>query len=93
MSGLGRSFADLELRNARAMREGQARWDNMSPPEPTELDDLAAELNIIAEQAQELIGRALRSLDRRDLALCRSLLIEAGQELAENAEAVQEVEL
>ena len=93
MSGLGRTLADLELRSARAMSAAQERWDNMAPPEPTELDDLAAELNIIAEQAQELIGRALRSLDRSDLALCRSLLIEAGKELAENAEAVQEVEL
>lgn len=36
MSGLGRLFADQELRNARTMRAAQDRWDNMAPPE---LDD------------------------------------------------------
>lgn len=36
MSGLGRLFADQELRNARTMRAAQDRWDNMAPPEPDE---------------------------------------------------------
>lgn len=36
MSGLGRTFADLELRNARTMRSAQEAWDNAEPPEPDE---------------------------------------------------------
>ena len=42
MSGIGRTLADLELRNAATMRSAQAAYDNMLPPEPTAEDDLAA---------------------------------------------------
>lgn len=39
MSGIGRTLADLELRNARAMSAGQSRWDNMAPPEWADADE------------------------------------------------------
>jgi hypothetical protein len=87
---LGRQFADIELRNARAMRDGQARWDNASPPEPSANDKLAAEAAEIIVQCEETIGRAQRALDAGNLAAARDLLIEAGRELAENAVAAWE---
>ena len=49
MSGIGRVFADLELRNASAMRAAQDRWDNMAPPEPD--DDRLTESEAL-EQAE-----------------------------------------
>ncbi len=85
MSGLGRTLADLELRNARTMHAAQAHYDNLTPPER---DDSADELRDILTAHQELIGRAERAMARGQLDAARDLLIEAGRELAENAQEV-----
>lgn len=90
MSGLGRTFADLELRNAATMRAAQERWDNMAPPEPSADDELAAEAAEIIQLCEETIGRAQRALDAGQMDAARDLLIEAGRELAENAVAAWE---
>ena len=92
MSGLGRSFADLELRNSRAMAAGQARWDNMAPPEPTELDDLREEALELIKDCEKLIGRAQRAMSDGNFDAARDLLIEAGRDLALNVEAAWERE-
>jgi len=90
MSGLGRIWADQELRNAAAMRAAQDRWDNMAPPEPSADDELAAEADEIIALCEETIGRARRALDSGQMDAARDLLIEAGRELAENAIATWE---
>jgi len=90
MSGLGRSFADLELRNARAMRAGQSRWDNAAPPELPPDDNLAAELDAIIATCEEMFGRAQRALIAGDLEAARDLLIEAGGDLVENVKVAWE---
>ena len=90
MSGLGRTFADLELRNAATMRAAQERWDNMAPPEPSADDELAYEAADIISQCEETIGRAQRALDAGQMDAARDLLIEAGRELTENAIAAWE---
>jgi hypothetical protein len=74
----------------RAFDAAQARYDNMAPPEPTPLDDLAAEVADIIELCEETIGRAQRALEAGQLDAARDLLIEAGRELAENAVAAWE---
>lgn len=90
MSGLGRTLADLELRNAATMRSAQDAYDNQAPPEPTAEDDLAAEVADIVLWCEEAMGRAQRALDAGQTYAARDLLIEAGRELAENAIAAWE---
>lgn len=90
MSGIGRTLADLELRNARTMRSAQSAYDNAEPPEPSADDDLAAEAQELITLCEETIGRAQRALDAGQMAAARDLLIEAGRELAENVTAAWE---
>lgn len=59
MSGLGRVFADLELRNARVMRSAQEAWDNMAPPELDE-DELTEQM--AREQAADELAANPASL-------------------------------
>ena len=54
MSGLGRTLADLELRNATTMRRAQEAWDNMAPPEDIEDDDWLTEDQALQQAADEL---------------------------------------
>lgn len=90
MSGLGRTLADLELRNAATMRSAQATYDNLAPPEPTAEDDLAAEVAEIIATCEALIGRAQRALDAGQMDAARDLLIEAGVGLSDDATAAWE---
>lgn len=89
MSGLGRTLAGLELRSARAMSAAQAHYDNLSPPEPDETDDIVSELLCIIREHEEQLGRAERALDGGDIDAARDILIDSGRELAGNAEAVE----
>ena len=89
MSGLGRTLADLELRNAATMRRAQAAYDGMDDPDDKFEDDSQCELREIIALAEALIGRAERAIDSGDTAAARDLLIEAGRDLADNAKEVQ----
>ena len=90
MSGIGRVFADLELRNAATMRRAQAAYDGMDDdPDDKFEDDSQTELREIIALAEALIGRAERAIDCGDTDAARDLLIEAGRDLADNAKEVQ----
>lgn len=54
MSGLGRTLADLELRNAAAMRAGQARYDNAAPDDDELPEDWLDEDSALQQAADEL---------------------------------------
>lgn len=88
MSGIGRTLADLELRNAATMRRAQAAYDGMDDDDKFE-DDSQRELREIIALAEALIGRAERAIDSGDTDAARDLLIEAGRDLADNAKDTQ----
>ena len=88
MSGIGRTLADLELRNAATMRKAQAAYDGMDDDDKFE-NDAQSELREIIALAEALIGRAERAIDSGDTDAARDLLIEAGRDLADNAKEVQ----
>ena len=89
MSGIGRTLADLELRNAATMRRAQAAYDGMDDPDDKFEDDSQRELREIIALAEALIGRAERAIDSGDTDAARDLLIEAGRDLADNAKDTQ----
>ena len=89
MSGIGRTLADLELRNAATMRRAQAAYDSMDDPDDKFEDDSQRELREIIALAEALIGRAERAIDSGDTDAARDLLIEAGRDLADNAKESQ----
>ena len=89
MSGIGRTLADLELRNAATMRQAQAAYDGMDDPDDRMEDDAQTELREIIALAEALIGRAERAIDSGDTDAARDLLIEAGRDLADNAKDTQ----
>ena len=76
MSGLGRTFADLELRNAAAMRSGQARYDAMTPDEEPES---VYSLRYQMTELEAAIGRAERALGRKDYEAARDCVLSAAR--------------
>ena len=88
MSGIGRTIADLELRNAATMRKAQAAYDGMDDDDKFE-NDAQSDLRGLIAAAEALIGRAERAIDCGDTDAARDLLIEAGRDLADNAKEAQ----
>lgn len=81
---LGRTLADLELRNAAAMRAAQASYE--TPPDAP--DYSAQELLLSITWAEERLGRAERAIHDGNLAAAIDLLREAGQSLIEEMDGV-----
>lgn len=84
-SAKGPTLADLELRNAVALRAGQAEYE--TPPDAPDYSAQEVELSIT--WAQERIGRAERALASGDMAAAIDLLREAGKALVEEMEACE----
>ena len=80
---IGRQIADLELHNARAMRDGQARYDAMTPDEEPEA---VYSLRYQMAELEAAIGRAERALDRQDYEAARDYVLRAAREAVEALE-------
>ena len=80
---IGRQIADIELNNSRAMREGQARYDSMTPDEEPEA---VYSLRYQMTELEAAIGRAERALGRQDYEAARDYVLRASREAVEGLE-------